>query len=38
MNTLWTVITIGAVVVILAAVLWTFVVAPFRIPRHSVKP
>jgi hypothetical protein len=37
-NTLWTVITIAAVVAILATVLWTVVVAPFWVPRHSGKP
>ena len=36
-NTLWTVITIVAVVAILAAVLWAFVVAPFWVPGHSGK-
>jgi hypothetical protein len=38
MNTLWTVITIASVVTILTVVLWTFVVAPFWVPRHSAKP
>jgi len=38
MDTFWTVITIAAVVAILAAVLWAFVVAPLRVPRHSGKP
>lgn len=38
MSTFWTVITISAVVLILAVGLWTFVVAPFWVPRHSVKP
>ena len=37
-DTLWTVITIAAVVTILAAVLWAFVVAPIWVPRHSGKP
>lgn len=37
MNTLWTVITIASVVAILAAVLWAFVLAPFREPGHSGK-
>jgi hypothetical protein len=37
-NTLWTVITIVAVVAILVAVLWALVVAPFWVPRHSGKP
>lgn len=35
MNTLFTVVTIAAVVVILAAVVWTLFIAPFRAPRHS---
>jgi len=37
-DTLWTFIAIAAVVAILAAVLWAFVVAPFWVPRHSGKP
>jgi hypothetical protein len=38
MDTLWAVIAIAAVVMILAVVLWTFVVAPIWVPRHSGKP
>jgi hypothetical protein len=38
MSTLWTVITILAVVAIVAAALWTLVVGPFWVPRHSAKP
>ena len=38
MDTFWTVITVAAVVAILAAVLWAFVVAPLWVPRHSGKP
>jgi hypothetical protein len=38
MSTFWTVITLAMVVVILGAVLWAFVVAPFWVPRHSGKP
>jgi hypothetical protein len=38
MNTFWTVITIAAVVAIVAAVLWALVVAPLWVPRHSGKP
>ena len=37
-DTLWTFIAIVAVVTILAVLLWTFVVAPIWIPRHSGKP
>jgi hypothetical protein len=37
-DTLWTTITIAAVVAILAVVLWAFVVAPFWVPRHLGKP
>jgi len=36
-DTLWTVTTIAAVVTILAVALWTFVVAPIWVPRHSGK-
>jgi hypothetical protein len=35
MNTILTVVTIAAVVVILAVVLWTFLVAPFRVPPSA---
>jgi hypothetical protein len=38
METLWTVITIVCVVAIIALVLWAFVVAPIRVPRHAGKP
>jgi hypothetical protein len=38
MDTLWAVIAIAAVVMILAVALWTFVVAPIWVPRHSGKP
>jgi hypothetical protein len=38
MDTLWTVITIAAVVAIMGVVLWALVVAPFTVPRHSGKP
>lgn len=38
MDTFWTAITIAEVVVIVAIVLWAFVVAPFWVPRHSGKP
>jgi hypothetical protein len=38
MNTLWTVITFAAIATILAVGLWTFVVAPLWVPRHSGKP
>jgi hypothetical protein len=37
MNTFWTAFTITVVVVIAAAVLWTLVIAPFWVPRHSGK-
>jgi hypothetical protein len=36
-DTFWTIITIAAVVAILAVVLWTFFVAPVWVPRHSGK-
>lgn len=35
MNTILTVVTIAAVVVILAVVVWTFLVAPLWVPRQS---
>jgi cytochrome b subunit of formate dehydrogenase len=38
MNTLWTVVTIAAVVAIVGVVLWALVVAPFTVPSHSAKP
>jgi len=37
-DTFWTVITLAAVVAILARGLWAFVVAPIWVPRHSRKP
>jgi hypothetical protein len=37
-NTFWTAITIAEVVVIVAMVLWAFIVAPFSVPGHSGKP
>jgi hypothetical protein len=37
-DTLWTVITIAAVVCIMAVVLWELIVAPFSVPSHSGKP
>ena len=38
MSTLWTFITVSAVVAILAVALWVLVVAPIWVPRHSGKP
>jgi hypothetical protein len=38
MNTLWTFVTVAAVAAIIGTVLWTLVVAPFWVPRHSGKP
>jgi hypothetical protein len=38
MDTFFSVVTILAVVLILAGALWAFVVAPFWVPRHSGKP
>jgi hypothetical protein len=35
MNTFWTVTTIAVVVVLVAVALWTFVVGPVWVPRHS---
>jgi hypothetical protein len=37
MNTFWTVITVLVVVVLLAVALWSLVVAPFWVPRHSAR-
>jgi hypothetical protein len=37
-DTFWTVITIAAVVTIVAVALWAFVVAPIRVPPHAGKP
>jgi len=33
-NTFLTVVTIALVVVLLAVAVWTFVVAPFWVPKH----
>jgi hypothetical protein len=35
MNTFWTVVSIVLVVAIVAVTFWTFIVAPFWVPRHS---
>ncbi len=37
MNTFWTVITVLVVVALLAVALWSLVVAPFWVPRHSAR-
>jgi hypothetical protein len=37
MDTLWTAITIAAVVSIMAVVLWALILAPFSVPPHSGK-
>jgi hypothetical protein len=38
MDTFWNVITIAAVVSIMAVVLWALIVAPFTVPPHAGKP
>jgi hypothetical protein len=35
MNTLWTVVTITFVVVVVAVVAWTFLIAPIVVPRRA---
>ncbi len=37
MGTVMTVVTFLVVVAIVAVVLWTFVVAPFRVPHHHAR-
>jgi hypothetical protein len=34
MDTFWTLVTIGLDLVIVGIVLWMFIFAPFRVPRH----
>jgi hypothetical protein len=35
MEIFWNVVTVSLCVLIVGTVLWTLIVAPFRVPRHS---
>ena len=37
MNTLWTLVTIGVVIAIVAVAVWVFVMAPFVVPRRHAR-